>query len=128
MTDLARRKFLVSAATSLGLAAAARGRRLSAFQAAASQKPNRIDIHHHFAPPAWVAEVKGRPLLNVANQLVWSADGRGVHSVWVDGRRVVDNYRCITIDEDRFYDEVQRAGETIVARSGLPDKAKWPKI
>ena len=67
MTDLARRKFLVSAATSLGLAAAARARRLSAFQAAASQRPNRIDIHHHFAPPAWVAEVKGRPLLNVAN-------------------------------------------------------------
>ena len=67
MTDLARRKFLIGAATSLGLAAAARGRRLSAFQAGASQRPNRIDIHHHFAPPAWVAEVKGRPLLNVAN-------------------------------------------------------------
>ena len=25
--------------------------------------PHRIDIHHHFAPPAWVVEVKGRPLL-----------------------------------------------------------------
>jgi predicted TIM-barrel fold metal-dependent hydrolase len=27
----------------------------------------RIDIHHHFAPPAWVSEVKGRPLLQPAN-------------------------------------------------------------
>src|SRR5204862_4320472 len=27
----------------------------------------RIDVHHHFAPPAWVAEVKGRPLLQPAN-------------------------------------------------------------
>ena len=67
MTDLARRNFLKGAVTSLGLAAAARGQRLSAFQAAAAPSPNRIDIHHHFAPPAWVAEVKGRPLLNVAN-------------------------------------------------------------
>jgi predicted TIM-barrel fold metal-dependent hydrolase len=24
-------------------------------------------VHHHFAPPAWVAEVKGRPLLQTAN-------------------------------------------------------------
>jgi len=67
VTDLARRNFLVSAVTSLGLAATVRGQRLSAFQAAAPAKPNRIDVHHHFAPPAWVAEVKGRPLLNAAN-------------------------------------------------------------
>jgi cytosine/adenosine deaminase-related metal-dependent hydrolase len=79
-------------------------------------------VFHDTNRPEW------RPLLNVANQLVWSADGRSVHSVWVDGRRVVDNYRCTTIDEDRFYDEVQRAGESIVARSGLPNKAKWPRI
>ena len=29
--------------------------------------PGRIDVHHHFAPPAWIAEVKGRPLLQPAN-------------------------------------------------------------
>jgi predicted TIM-barrel fold metal-dependent hydrolase len=67
VTDLARRSFLVGAVTSLGLAAVVRGERLSAFQAAAPPRPNRIDVHHHFAPPAWVAEVKGRPLLNAAN-------------------------------------------------------------
>jgi predicted TIM-barrel fold metal-dependent hydrolase len=37
-----------------------------AFAQAAAPK-NRIDIHHHFAPPAWVTEVKGRPLLQPAN-------------------------------------------------------------
>ena len=73
MTDLARRNFLISAVTSLGLAATSRGQRLSAFQAAAAPRPNRIDVHHHFAPPAWVAEVKGRPLLNVANTR-WSPE------------------------------------------------------
>jgi len=29
--------------------------------------PRRIDVHHHFAPPAWVTDVRGRPLLNAAN-------------------------------------------------------------
>ena len=31
-----------------------------------------------------------------------------------------------TIDEDTLYDRCQRAGEAITARSGLPDKAKFP--
>jgi cytosine/adenosine deaminase-related metal-dependent hydrolase len=42
-------------------------------------------VLHDTDRPEW------RPLLNVANQLVWSADGRGVHSVFVDGRRVPDD-------------------------------------
>jgi cytosine/adenosine deaminase-related metal-dependent hydrolase len=77
-------------------------------------------VLHDTNRPEW------RPLLNVPNQLVWSADGRGVHSVWADGKRVVDNYRCTTIDEDRLYAESQRAGEQIVARSGLPTISRWP--
>jgi predicted TIM-barrel fold metal-dependent hydrolase len=69
MIDLDRRRFLTGALASLGLGAAAGGDRLAAFtQAAAAVKPRRIiDMHHHFAPPAWVAEVKGRPLLQAAN-------------------------------------------------------------
>jgi 6-methylsalicylate decarboxylase len=35
--------------------------------AQAPGKPFRIDVHHHFAPPAWVTAVKGRPLLQAAN-------------------------------------------------------------
>jgi len=69
-----------------------------------------------------------RPLFNVPNQLVWSADGRGVHSVWVDGRRVVDDYRCTTIDEEKILAEAQIAGEAIVARAGLPIKSRWPIV
>jgi predicted TIM-barrel fold metal-dependent hydrolase len=30
-------------------------------------RPAFIDVHHHLAPPAWVAEVSGRPLLNPAS-------------------------------------------------------------
>jgi predicted TIM-barrel fold metal-dependent hydrolase len=68
MTDLDRRRLLTGLLASAGAAALAgaddawaRG------QAAAPSAPVRIDIHHHFAPPAWVTEVKGRPLLQPAN-------------------------------------------------------------
>ena len=63
-----RRRFLAARSHRLGLRrhpAAADWRRLA--QTARSRKPQRIDMHHHFAPPAWVAEVKGRPLLQPAN-------------------------------------------------------------
>jgi cytosine/adenosine deaminase-related metal-dependent hydrolase len=83
----------------------------------------RADIVlHDRARPEWT------PLLNVANQLVWSADGRGVHSVFVDGVKVVDNYQMTTIDEAALYTKAQTAGEAIIARSGLPDGRKWPTI
>jgi len=41
---------------------------------------------------------------------------------------VVDDYRCTTIDEDDLLRRAQVAGEGIVRRSGLPDRAKWPTI
>jgi cytosine/adenosine deaminase-related metal-dependent hydrolase len=71
-------------------------------------------VLHDTDRPEW------RPLLNVIAQLVWSADGRGVHSVWVDGKRVVDNYACTTIDEGQLYDAAQVAADRLIARSGLP--------
>ncbi len=77
-------------------------------------------VLHDTARPEW------RPLLNWVAQLVWSADGRGVHSVWVDGRRVVDGYRCTMVDEERLFAEAQAAAERIVARSGLPLVCPWP--
>ena len=81
----------------------------------------RADIVLHDTDrPEW------RPLLNVVNQLVWSADGRGVHTVLVDGQVVVEAGRCTTLDEERLWSEAQQRGEAITARSGLPDKAKWP--
>ena len=68
MTDLDRRSIITSLLASLGLTAALPAERLLAFaQSSPSARPHRIDVHHHFAPPAWVSEVKGRPLLQAAN-------------------------------------------------------------
>ena len=79
-------------------------------------------VLHDRMRPEWT------PLLNVANQLVWSADGRGVHTVFVDGAKVVDDYKMTTINEADLYSRAQTAAEAIVLRSGLPDRAKWPTI
>jgi len=60
-----RRRFLRAAAAGIG-AAVAPARLLGRAQPARAAA-GRIDMHHHFAPPAWVAEVRGRPLLQPAN-------------------------------------------------------------
>ena len=79
-------------------------------------------VLHDTDRPEW------RPLLNVINQLVWSADGRGVHTVLVDGAVVVEDGHCTTVDEQRLWADAQRMGEAITARSGLPDRAKFPML
>lgn len=79
-------------------------------------------VLHDRNRPEWT------PLHNVANQLVYAADGRSVHTVFVDGQRVVDAYRLTTVDEDELYRSAQRAGEAITKRSGLPQKARWPVL
>jgi predicted TIM-barrel fold metal-dependent hydrolase len=72
VTEVDRRRFLIGAGAAVGLAAL-RGSPAALFAQAASAAKVRIDIHHHFAPPAWIAEVKGRPLLQPAN-VKWTPD------------------------------------------------------
>src|SRR5260221_6303639 len=69
-----RRTFLTAAMASLTAFGADRSAASVLSQrGAGAPNPRRIDIHHHFAPPEWMAEVKGRPLLNAAN-LRWTAE------------------------------------------------------
>ncbi len=89
-----------------------------------SLEPGKLadTVLHDTDRPEW------RPLLNVMNQLVWSADGRGVHTVIVDGQKVVEDGRMLTIDEDKMWADAQQSGEAITLRSGLPDKSKYPVL
>ena len=66
MPTIGRRSFLTSA-LAVGVSARFSQAVDGAQQRAATGNPRRIDMHHHFAPPAWVADVKGRPLLQPAN-------------------------------------------------------------
>jgi 6-methylsalicylate decarboxylase len=64
-----KRDFLAGlAATTLGMIAGKDGLTCPVCaQGATPAKPHRIDVHHHFSPPAWIGEVKGRELLQRAN-------------------------------------------------------------
>jgi predicted TIM-barrel fold metal-dependent hydrolase len=73
MTDLDRRAFVRGTLASLGLASLAGLDAGSLSAQAPPSRGKRIDVHHHFAPPAWVAEVKGKPLLQAANTR-WTAE------------------------------------------------------
>lgn len=68
------------------------------------------------------------PLLNPVGQLVWSADGRGVHSVWIDGEPVVENYRSTRIDELALLRDAHEAGRQLVRRTRLPLLSPWPVV
>jgi len=68
MAEQDRRSFLLNTLASLGLAATVGWDPLKAFaQAGAPAGPRIIDVHHHFGPPQWVNEVRGRPLLLAPN-------------------------------------------------------------
>jgi hypothetical protein len=66
MSDFDRRTFLTAMLASMGVAAATRTSRLAAEEAASGTK-YRIDVHHHFSPPTWVAAMNGNPLLQAPN-------------------------------------------------------------
>src|SRR5437763_17080576 len=68
------------------------------------------------------------PTVNVVNNLVYSADGRSVDTVIVEGQVVVEGGRVQTLDERPLYDEVDRidwAG-LLHERAGLPLQVRWP--
>jgi cytosine/adenosine deaminase-related metal-dependent hydrolase len=76
-------------------------------------------VLHDRDRPEWT------PLHDVVNQLVYSADGRSVHTVFVDGRRVVDGYRATWIDEEDLYTKAHHAAQSILRRVHLPAVRPW---
>jgi cytosine/adenosine deaminase-related metal-dependent hydrolase len=77
-------------------------------------------VCHDTDRPEW------QPVIGVVNQLAWLADGRSVHSVWVDGVRVIDDYRSTQIDETELYARAAASSAAVIDRSGLPFISPWP--
>ena len=67
-------------------------------------------------------------LFNPVNSLVYSADGRSVHTVIADGRVVVENHTPLFVDEQALIAEVQAVGESMLARTGLSFPSPWPIV
>ena len=69
-----------------------------------------------------------RTLFNPVNNLVYSADGRSVHTVIVDGRVVVRDHEPTFVDEWELIQEVQGFGEDMMKRAGVDFGPRWPVV
>ncbi len=67
-----------------------------------------------------------RTLFNPVNNLVYSADGRSVHTVLVNGRIVVRDHKPTFVDERELIGQVQRIGESMLSRAGVSFGPRWP--
>ncbi len=69
-----------------------------------------------------------RTLFNPVNNLVYSADGRSVHTVIVDGRVVVEDHKALFVDEWELIQRVQRIGAGLMERTGVSYSPRWPVV
>lgn len=69
-----------------------------------------------------------RPMFNVLNNLVYSADGHSVDTVLIDGQIVMEDRKITLVDEFQIYQEIQKVGERALKRIGLPVRSRWPVI
>ncbi len=69
-----------------------------------------------------------RTLFNPVNNLVYSADGRSVHTVIVDGRIVVRDHAPTFVDEWELIQEVQGFGADMMKRAGVDFSPRWPIV
>lgn len=69
-----------------------------------------------------------RTLFNPVNNLVYSADGRSVHTVIVDGRVVVRDHVPTFVDEWELIQEVQAFGSDMMTRAGVEFGSRWPIV
>ena len=83
----------------------------------------RADLVVHGGGPNWVPAGRD-PVLH----LVWGSDGRSVRDVVIDGRVVVRDGRCVTVDVDALAAEAEGAGRRLLGRAGLRPEPKWPLV
>jgi 5-methylthioadenosine/S-adenosylhomocysteine deaminase len=62
--------------------------------------------------PAFVPLLADAQLIE---HLVWSASSRMVTDVWVAGRQVVEEGRCLTVDVDQAVGQVQARAERLAS-------------
>ncbi|KAF7588118.1 hypothetical protein BBP40_006151 [Aspergillus hancockii] len=69
-----------------------------------------------------------QPWFNPVSAVVYTATGRDVDVVVVDGKVLVRGGELVTMDEEEIVREAQRRSQEVVARAGLKDRvrARWP--
>ena len=68
------------------------------------------------------------PAFDLLEQMFNAAGRAGAHSVWVDGERVLDNYRSTRIDEEELFANARATGARVIERAGVPVQHAWPEV
>lgn len=79
-------------------------------------------VIHDATGPQWT------PRGDVAQQLVWSTDGRSVRDVFVGGRPVVRQGRCVQVDEDALRADAAASADALLRRAGIAVRHHWPHL
>lgn len=69
-----------------------------------------------------------RPLINVANNLVYAVTDRSIESVFISGKLILDQGRMVAIDEKNIYANVENLSRKLMDRAGIRPILKWPLI
>ncbi len=72
--------------------------------------------------PNWI--IKGDTIVN----LIWGSDGRSVRDVFVAGRPVVRDRRCVTVDLPGLKGQAMQQQASLLARGGLSIPHRWPTL
>jgi len=68
------------------------------------------------------------PAHDLISNLVFSAGAKNVHSVYVAGRKVVENGAVTGIDEDKLVIDASDVAENLASRLQLTPKQRWPVL
>jgi cytosine/adenosine deaminase-related metal-dependent hydrolase len=66
------------------------------------------------------------PVFDAPAQLALAAPSSGVHSVWINGERVLAAGHSTKLDEAKVLADARQAGRALIARTGLPNRTEWP--
>lgn len=79
-------------------------------------------VLHDTDSPEW------GPIFDPVYQLALCAPLGPVHSVWIDGARVIEGGRATRIDEEKLMADARQHGAEIIARTNLPRQPVWPVL
>jgi len=67
-------------------------------------------------------KMNAKPLYNVYNHLVYSVRAGDVLHVFVDGRQLVENGKIVGLDEERFFEKVDKVKDDLLKRVGVEEE------
>jgi 5-methylthioadenosine/S-adenosylhomocysteine deaminase len=70
--------------------------------------------------PEWI------PNYSEVQNLVYSADGRSVETVYVNGRLIMDDRKVLTVDENEIIAHCTMLSEKLLERTGVSVPGRWP--